>query len=111
MLQRGHEDEEAIRLTKTVAAIPALNEENTIAKIILHSMKWVSQVLVVDDGSTDDTALIARKLGAVVIRHERNLGKGAAAATVSSGLEDQKLTCWLPLTETANITLMTYLYY
>ena len=65
-------------MTKIVAAIPALNEENMIAKVIIHSMKWVNQVLVVDDGSMDDTSLIARKLGALVIRHERNIGKGAA---------------------------------
>lgn len=36
------------------------------------------QVVVIDDGSTDYTAKIAEKMGATVIRHERNLGKGAA---------------------------------
>ena len=61
-----------------MAAIPALNEEKSIAKVIVHSLNWVDKVLVVDDGSVDDTSLIATKLGAVVIRHERNLGKGAA---------------------------------
>jgi glycosyltransferase involved in cell wall biosynthesis len=65
-------------LAKVVAAIPALNEEQSIAKVIIHSINWVDKVLVVDDGSVDDTSLIATKLGAVVIRHERNLGKGAA---------------------------------
>ena len=34
-------------------------------------------MLVVDDGSDDDTGLIAKGLGAVVVRHEKNLGKGA----------------------------------
>lgn len=65
-------------MAKVVAAIPALNEEQSIAKVIIHSINWVDKVLVVDDGSVDDTSLIATKLGAVVIRHERNLGKGAA---------------------------------
>ena len=63
---------------KTAAAIPALNEEGTIAKVILHARKHVERVLVVDDGSQDDTQLIAEALGAVVIRHDKNLGKGAA---------------------------------
>ena len=65
-------------MVNVVAAIPALNEEKSIAKVIVHSLNWVDKVLVVDDGSVDDTSLIATKLGAVVIRHERNLGKGAA---------------------------------
>lgn len=65
-------------MPRTVAGIPALNAEQTIAKIIIHTMKWVDQVVVVDDGSVDDTSLIASKLGAVVIKHKRNLGKGAA---------------------------------
>jgi glycosyltransferase involved in cell wall biosynthesis len=64
-----------------VAAIPAFNEERTIAKIVARASKHVQKVLVVDDGSQDDTALIAEKLGAIVIRHGRNLGKGAALRT------------------------------
>ena len=63
---------------KVVAAIPAFNEEMTIAKVVSRTLNHVAEVLVVDDGSQDDTALIAGKLGAVVVRHERNLGKGAA---------------------------------
>jgi glycosyltransferase involved in cell wall biosynthesis len=61
-----------------VVGIPVLNEEGTIAKIIVRSKMHADRVLVVDDGSKDDTALIAEKLGAVVLRHEKNLGKGAA---------------------------------
>lgn len=63
---------------KVVLGIPALNEERTIAKVLVRASKHVDSILVVDDGSQDDTALIAERLGAVVLRHNRNLGKGAA---------------------------------
>jgi glycosyltransferase involved in cell wall biosynthesis len=61
-----------------VAALPAYNEEKTIAKVVVRAMKHVARVVVVDDGSTDDTATIAERLGAQVVRHEGNLGYGAA---------------------------------
>lgn len=61
-----------------VAAIPAYNEEKTIAKIILLSQKYVDKVLVCDDGSSDMTKEIAKSVGATVIRHDKNKGKGAA---------------------------------
>ncbi|MBS7612402.1 glycosyltransferase family 2 protein [Candidatus Bathyarchaeota archaeon] len=61
-----------------VACIPAYNEEKTIAKVVLQAMKYASKVVVCDDGSRDMTGEIAERLGAVIIRHERNLGKGAA---------------------------------
>jgi glycosyltransferase involved in cell wall biosynthesis len=63
---------------KVVVAIPALNEEFAIAKVVVRSKPYADTVLVVDDGSVDDTGLIAQSLGAVVLKHERNLGKGAA---------------------------------
>ena len=61
-----------------VSAIPAFNEEATIARVVIGSGRHVDKVLVCDDGSTDMTAEIAERLGAEVVRHERNLGKGAA---------------------------------
>jgi len=61
-----------------VAAIPAFNEEATIARVVIGSGRRVDKVLVCDDGSTDMTGEIAEKLGAEVVRHEKNLGKGAA---------------------------------
>lgn len=45
---------------------------------MIRARKHADEVLVVDDGSKDDTATIAEHLGAVVLRHEKNLGKGAA---------------------------------
>jgi glycosyltransferase involved in cell wall biosynthesis len=61
-----------------VVAIPAFNEERTIAAVVLGSQKHADTVIVCDDGSNDLTAEIAEKLGARVIRHERNAGKGEA---------------------------------
>ncbi len=64
------------------AGIPAYNEEKTIAKIIVNVRRYVDKVIVVDDGSTDDTALIAEGLGVIVVRHDRNRGKGGALRTM-----------------------------
>ena len=73
-----------------VAAIPAYNEEKTIAKVVVRARKHVDRVVVVDDGSRDDTALIAEGLGAVVVRHERNLGYGAAIRSCFSAARELK---------------------
>ena len=61
-----------------VACIPAFNEEASIARVVLMAERFVDRVLVCDDGSTDMTGSIAEALGAEVIRHETNLGYGAA---------------------------------
>ncbi len=65
-----------------VACIPAFNEEATIAKIVIKAMEYVDKVIVCDDGSTDMTGVIAERLGAEVIRHDRNIGYGAALASL-----------------------------
>ena len=61
-----------------IAGIPAYNEEKNIAKVILKAQTHADKIVVVDDGSKDYTANIAEKLGAIVVRHETNLGYGAA---------------------------------
>jgi glycosyltransferase involved in cell wall biosynthesis len=71
-----------------VAAVPAFNEEKTIAKVVARAMRHVDRVVVVDDGSTDDTALIAGSLGAHVIRHDENKGYGAAIRSCFSAARD-----------------------
>jgi glycosyltransferase involved in cell wall biosynthesis len=67
---------------KVVAALPALNEEKYVAKVIAGAQAYADAVMVVDDGSTDATAAIARQMGAYVISHEKNLGYGAALQTI-----------------------------
>jgi glycosyltransferase involved in cell wall biosynthesis len=71
-----------------VAAIPAYNEEKTIAKVVLRAMRHVDRVVVVDDGSTDDTAMIAERLGAHIVKHDGNLGYGAAIRSCLSAARD-----------------------
>ena len=62
------------------AVIPAFDEEARIAETVEAAGKvaGVDLVVVVDDGSRDATARVARAAGAVVVRHSRNRGKGAA---------------------------------
>ena len=67
---------------KTVAIIPVLNEENSIAKVILGTKRYVDSVIVCDDGSTDKTYMIANALGARVVRHGEKRGKGEAFRTL-----------------------------
>ena len=61
---------------KVVALIPAYNEESSIAKVVVLTRKYVDKVIVCDDGSSDSTAEIASSLGADVLRHQKNMGKG-----------------------------------
>jgi glycosyltransferase involved in cell wall biosynthesis len=61
-----------------VVGIPAFNEEQTIARVILEAQKFSDKVIVCDDGSIDYTAKIAESLGADVVRHEKNGGYGAS---------------------------------
>jgi glycosyltransferase involved in cell wall biosynthesis len=63
---------------KVIAAIPAYNEANHIISIIKETWRYVDQVFVIDDGSTDGTGEIAEAAGATVIKHDHNQGKGAA---------------------------------
>src|SRR5947209_2031753 len=64
--------------SKILVAIPALNEGPTIGSVVLKARQFASKVIVVDDGSSDDTAETAALAGAHVIQHARNLGKGVA---------------------------------
>jgi glycosyltransferase involved in cell wall biosynthesis len=61
--------------------IPAYNEEKTIGTVVKGCLKYVRDVIVVDDGSADRTGEAAKEAGANIITHEINRGKGAALKT------------------------------
>jgi len=67
---------------RTLVAMPAYNEEAYIAKTIVGAQQHADAVLVVDDGSTDDTVRIAGALGALVVQHKINRGYGGALQTI-----------------------------
>lgn len=68
---------------KVSVIIPAYNEENTVAKVVevVKKARCVDEIIVVNDGSSDNTADEASKAGAIVITHEVNKGKGQALYT------------------------------
>ena len=68
---------------KLAIVIPALNEENTIGTIV-ESILTHGIAIVVDDGSCDNTAKVAKDAGAIVVRHPYNLGYDGA---LNSGFE------------------------
>src|SRR5947209_2805865 len=86
--------QEQIRLEKRTAAptvsgpvlalIPAYDEDRFIASVVLKARRFVDEVIVVDDGSSDETASIAEASGARVLRQPFNQGKAAA---INAGIE------------------------
>jgi glycosyltransferase involved in cell wall biosynthesis len=67
----------------TVAVlIPAFNEEETIAKVVTKCFEHAETVIVCDDGSDDMTGKIASRLGAEVVRHDKNMGYGASLSSL-----------------------------
>jgi glycosyltransferase involved in cell wall biosynthesis len=67
---------------KYAALIPAYNEEKNIREVIVHLKSHPHiDIIVVDDGSIDKTAEIARKMGVTVLKHKINKGKGEALKT------------------------------
>lgn len=63
---------------KTIVIIPAFNEQAAIGDVVRKSLQYADDVLVVDDGSADDTSQIASDAGASVLRHPTNFGKGVS---------------------------------
>lgn len=64
--------------SEIVAVMPAYNEERFIGSVVHRASEYATRVIVVDDGSTDGTAALARKAGAEVVRLSQNRGKGEA---------------------------------
>ena len=69
-----------IRL-KTAAIIPAYREQQHISDVVRRTRQQLDHVVVIDDGSSDNTTRCAREAGAEVIVHSQNRGKGEAIKT------------------------------
>ena len=68
-------------MTRVAVLIPAFNAERTLEPVIRAALQQTPDVTVVDDGSRDGTAEVAKRAGAHVIKHELNRGKGGALKT------------------------------
>ena len=66
---------------KTCILVPAYKEEKHIAAVVREVLDYCPNVIVIDDGSPDDTAQVAAAAGATVLEHVHNQGKGAALQT------------------------------
>jgi glycosyltransferase involved in cell wall biosynthesis len=66
---------------QTLAVVPAYDEADTIGPVIDRTREYVDEVVVVDDGSADETPAIARARGATVVEHVFNTGVGGAVRT------------------------------
>jgi glycosyltransferase involved in cell wall biosynthesis len=78
------------------ACIPAYNEEDSIADVVTKSLPHVDRVVVCDDGSTDNTAKLAKDAGAIVIS-QKNQGYGAAISTLFDYARDQNAQIMITL--------------
>lgn len=67
--------------TRIIAAIPCYNTESFAAALVAKARKYVDRVIIIDDGSSDATATVATTAGALVVRHGKNRGYGAALAS------------------------------
>ncbi|RRJ31824.1 glycosyltransferase family 2 protein [Halocatena pleomorpha] len=68
-------------ICSVLVAIPAYNEAATIGDVVQTASEYADYVLVIDDGSEDDTAVRATAVGGAVIKHRQNRGYGAALKT------------------------------
>lgn len=66
---------------RTIVVIPAYNEEKNIGQTVEKARLFADEIIVVDDGSADSTAEVARLAEALVLRHSLNRGQGAALRT------------------------------
>lgn len=79
-------------VSKVIAVIPAFNEEKYIGTVVLKTKQHANEIIVVDDGSTDQTARIAQLAGARVIRHQQNRGYGASIQTLLAEAKREDFT-------------------
>ena len=80
----GDDPDHKQHINRTLAIIPCFDEEAAIGSVVLKTRRYVDEVLVIDDGSSDQTTKIAREAGATVLSHKTNLGK---SATIKTGFQ------------------------
>jgi len=80
-------------VSKIIVALPAYNEEKYVGSTILQVRKYVDKVIVVDDGSTDDTIGVATLAGAEIVCHEHNKGYGATIQTILDTVKPRNVDC------------------
>ena len=83
------------------------NEEETIGSVVTRALRYVDEVICIDDGSSDASARIAEACGATVIRHRVNRGYGGALKTCSCervSLTPTPSSCWTPTASTKPLT-------
>ena len=78
-------------MPKIAIGLPAFNEEKNIASIILQLKNKYEIIIVCDDGSSDLTSEISQEMGAIVVKHKKNFGYGAAIRSLF--LKAQELEC------------------
>lgn len=66
---------------KIVAVIPAYNAAQTLGDVIREALKFINNIVIINDGSKDETAAVAVRCGAEVVTHAQNRGKGGALKT------------------------------
>lgn len=66
---------------RIIAVVPAFNQAQDISRVISRLRSHADEIIVVDDGSIDDTARVAEAAGACVLKHEEELGREEALQT------------------------------
>jgi len=74
---------------KIAIGLPAYNEEKNIAGIIAQLKKNSYSVIVCNDGSSDNTRIIAEEMGCIVINHTKNMGYGSAIRSLFNKAREQ----------------------
>ena len=93
---------------KIIVGIPAFNEEKNIASIITKLMDITDTIIVCNDGSNDLTSQIAKKMGVVVIDHEKNLGYGGAIRSIFLKAKEMEGDILVTLMQMVNIELKIF---